>query len=195
MPSGDAMNRRKVARRLEWAVDLLNVQPADRLLEIGCGHGVAVSLVCARLRAGSNATSGSGDSARAGGGITAIDRSAKMIEMARGRNAACVAAGLASFHTVSLAQADFGDARFDKIFAIHVGVFLRGRPVREFGVIRRHFAPGGRLYLVYQPLLADHASATVLALTRVLGDNGFAVSDALVQDLSATERVTCVIAH
>ncbi len=66
------------------------VEPTDQLLEIGCGPGVAVSLVCEKLYDGN---------------ITAIDRSAKMIETARKRNADHVAAGVASFRTVSLHQA------------------------------------------------------------------------------------------
>jgi ubiquinone/menaquinone biosynthesis C-methylase UbiE len=59
------------SERFVWAVDTLEVRPADRLLEVGCGHGVAVSLVCERLTTGT---------------ITAIDRSPKMIEMATRRN-------------------------------------------------------------------------------------------------------------
>src|ERR687896_786143 len=61
----------KASERFVWAVDTLEVRPADRLLEVGCGHGVAVSLVCERLMTGT---------------ITAIDRSPKMIEMAARRN-------------------------------------------------------------------------------------------------------------
>jgi trans-aconitate methyltransferase len=45
--------------------------PSDRLLKIGCGQGVGVSLICERLSAGS---------------ITVIDRARAMIEQARRRN-------------------------------------------------------------------------------------------------------------
>jgi trans-aconitate methyltransferase len=173
------MSRRRAAERLVWAVDTMGVGPTDRLLEIGCGHGVAVSLVCERLD---------------GGSITAIDRSPTMIEMARKRNADCVAAGVASFQAAELRDADLGGARFDKIFAIHVGVFLRGRPARELAVIKRHLTPGDTLYLVDQPLVPDQAGPTVQRLSAVLEANGFRVGDVLVRDL-AGGRVTCVVAQ
>src|SRR5688500_4483173 len=116
-----AANSGHVSARLMWAVETLAVKPSDRLLEIGCGHGVAVSLVCARLD---------------GGSIVAIDRSPTMSDMARRRNAAHVAAGTASFQAVSLHEADLGGARFDTVFAIRVGAFTRGRPTRELAVVR-----------------------------------------------------------
>ena len=98
----------KASERFVWAVDTLEVRPADRLLEVGCGHGVAVSLVCERLTTGT---------------ITAIDRSPKMIEMATRRNREHVDAGRAVLETVALEDADLGDRRFDKVFAFNVAPF------------------------------------------------------------------------
>jgi SAM-dependent methyltransferase len=98
----------KPSERFLWAVDTLTLDPADRVLEVGCGHGVAVSLLCERLTSGR---------------ITAIDRSKKMIEMAARRNREHVAGGRAVLKTAALDKADFGDERFDKVFAFNVAPF------------------------------------------------------------------------
>ena len=160
-----------------WAVETLGVRPGDRVLEIGCGHGVAVTLICERL----------GDS----GEVLAIDRSAKMIEMASRRNAAHVAAGRARFAAASLHEADLGGARFDKVLAVHVPVFSRGDPARELAIIREHLAPGGRLHLVDQPLDADAVEAVAERERAALEACGFDVAAPLVADL-ASGRAVCV---
>lgn len=168
------------AERLVWAVDTMRLLPDDRLLEIGCGHGVAVTLACERLSGG--------------GSVLAIDRSAKMIEQARRRNAAYVASGLASFQVTSLDQATFGSARFDKVLGIHVPVFVRGEPDRELSVIRDHLAPGGRVFLSYQPLHEADTDPTIARLETVLTSNGFSVSDVQVADLNSGRALTVIAA-
>jgi ubiquinone/menaquinone biosynthesis C-methylase UbiE len=124
-----------VSGRLERIVDALDIGPDDRVLEIGCGHGVAATLVCARL---------------AGGRLTAIDRSPKMIAAAAGRNAEHVAAGRAEFLVATLEDADLGDRRFDAIFAVRVGLFHR-EPERARRLAGRWLAPRGRLVSVFDP--------------------------------------------
>ncbi len=81
----DAMVASRIPERLVWAVNTLQVAPDDQLLEIGCGVGLAVSLVCECLNTGV---------------ITAIDQSEAMIRLARQRNQAQVAAAtvLRAYH-------------------------------------------------------------------------------------------------
>src|SRR3954452_13439956 len=98
----------KALQRFVGEVDTLRGSPAERLLEVGCGHGVAVSLVCERLATRT---------------ITAIDRSPKMIAMSTRRNREHVDAGRAALEAVALKDADFRDRRFDKVFAFNVAPF------------------------------------------------------------------------
>jgi ubiquinone/menaquinone biosynthesis C-methylase UbiE len=121
--------------RLRRIVDGLGIRPGERVLEIGCGHGVAATFVCERLD---------------GGRLTAVDRSPKMIEAAARRNAVFVEAGTAEFLVAELEQMDLGDRRFDTIFAVRVGLFHR-EPERARALAGRWLAPGGRLHTVFDP--------------------------------------------
>jgi ubiquinone/menaquinone biosynthesis C-methylase UbiE len=105
------------------------VQPGDRVLELGCGHGVAASLVCERLTGG--------------GHLTAIDRSQKMVEAASARNAEHVAGGRATFICTTFEDADFGDAHFDKVFGIHFPPQLRHDPEGTAARVEALLAEGG----------------------------------------------------
>ena len=125
----------RMSERLKRIVDDLDLRPGDRVLEIGCGHGVAATLVCERLD---------------GGRYTAIDRSPKMIAAAARRNAAHVEAGTAEFLVATLETADLGDRRFDTIFAVRVGLFHRD-PARARALAGRWLAPGGTLHAVFDP--------------------------------------------
>ena len=121
--------------RLRSIVEQLDVQPDDRVLEIGCGHGVAATLVCERLESGC---------------LTAVDRSAKMIEAAQRRNAGFVEAGKAEFLVAALEELDLGERRFNKIFAVRVGLFHR-EPERAHGLAEKWLAPGGAVSSFFDP--------------------------------------------
>ena len=162
--------------RLAWAVEQIDVQPADRVLEVGCGHGVAVSLICERLH---------------GGTVVGVDRSPKMIRAATERNTAHVAAGRAKFLHASLHEADLGEERFDKTLAVDFPPLLRGRPGRELEVIARHLTDAGTLYVVTHPLRGPAAAAN--SITARLEGHGFVIGSVLVEQVETREAV-CVVA-
>ena len=163
------------AERLAWAVDQLDVAPDEQLLEIGCGHGVALTLVCERLD---------------GGSITGLDRSATMIEMAGRRNAEHVASGRLRLHAAALHEADLGDALFDTVFAIRVGVFWRGDPARELAAVRKHLAPNGKLALFHDNPPGAPAPDPAPAIAR-LEAHGLRITATQTADVGGT-RVGCI---
>jgi cyclopropane fatty-acyl-phospholipid synthase-like methyltransferase len=167
---------------MAWAVGCLDVQPGDRLLELGCGHGVAVSLVCERLGDGP-------------GHVVAVDRSATMTDATRRRNAGHVAAGRAIVLTATLDEADLGDARFDKVFGVHFPPLLRGDGARELAAVRSHLAPQGRLYVLAQPFTADQARPSADAIVARLGEHGFAVDEARIEPIGDAAPGVCVVAR
>jgi SAM-dependent methyltransferase len=66
-------------QRNSWAVSLLDVQPTDRILEIGFGPGLAIAELSRRI----------GDS----GHVYGVDHSDVMLQTATRRNASAIAAG------------------------------------------------------------------------------------------------------
>ncbi|HEX8629057.1 MAG TPA: class I SAM-dependent methyltransferase [Catenuloplanes sp.] len=148
-----------VPERIRWAVRTLAVAPTDRLLEIGCGGGVAVALICPLLTTGT---------------IVAIDRSATMTARARQRNAAHLHTGRASIRTAEFATTgpacDAGP--FDKIFAVNVNLFWTAPARTELALARDLLAPGGTLHLYYQPP-GERVAELTERLTDALTGSGF----------------------
>jgi ubiquinone/menaquinone biosynthesis C-methylase UbiE len=120
-----------LSERLRAVVKELDIQPDDRVLEIGCGHGIAATLVCEHFEQG-----------------RLTDRSQKMVDAATVRNAAHIAAGRAEFLVASLEDLDLGERRFDKVFAVRVGLFHR-EPERARRLVRAWLAPGGSVHSFY----------------------------------------------
>jgi ubiquinone/menaquinone biosynthesis C-methylase UbiE len=168
----------KPSERFMWAVNTLALDPADHVLEVGCGHGVAVSLVCERLTSGR---------------IIAIDRSKKMIEMAARRNREHIAGGKAELRTATLEKADFGDERFDKVFAFNVAPFWL-QPKEALGIIRQHLTGDGTVYIFWDARHTQSGRARDLAdrLSERIRLAEFSVNQVLVKDLRPAPAV-CVI--
>ena len=145
--------------RLVWAAQVADPQPGERVLEVGCGHGVLLSLVAARLT---------------GGSVLGLDRSATMTAAAAERNAAALAAGTVTLQTAELLAATLDDDAFDLVVAVHVGAFWRA-PAAEYATVRRVLADGGRFVLVDQPLQPAQTPAQVDRLAALARPHGLAV--------------------
>jgi len=138
----------QIADRIAWAVETLDIQPNDHVLEIGCGHGVAVDLICQSL---------------IDGRITAIDRSEKMIEAAQKRNKTHIAAGKAIFQATTLEKADFKDGMFNKIFAINLSLFWI-EPAVISAIVKQYIAHGFTVREVLFKETEPIESACVIAM-------------------------------
>ena len=167
----------KVNERFNWAVEMLHVDPDDRILEIGCGHGIAVSLIAPQLKKGF---------------ITAIDISPAMIDKAVKKNE-----GLkASFINGSLIDAPIKDRQFDKIFAFNVNVFHKDAE-KELELIREYLAPLGALYIFHQPPPTDDIEVARSFADRISGElkkGGYLVRDVLYKRISPSPCV-CIISQ
>lgn len=147
-----------VPERLSWAVEQLALEPDERVLEIGCGRGVAIELVCRVLTDGR---------------ITAIDRSPTATAAARHRNAEHIREGRAVVHTVALHEVNLPDDTFDKVFAVNVNLFWTSDAQAELEQIRRMLRVDGSLHLFYEPPSHDRADSLIRETTEHLTEAGF----------------------
>ena len=149
--------------RILWAIDQLALGPSDDVLEVGCGGGHAVALLCERLRRGR---------------VTAIDRSALQVARARERNAAWVGTGRARIEAMALEEAPgvLGRARFDRVLAINVNAFWT-EPQSSIAALAQLLAPTGRVFLVWEPPTTARLRQMRQALPPVLADAGLRVED------------------
>ena len=118
-----------------WAVGLLDVQPHDRVLEIGFGPGIAIQEFARR------ATNGL---------VVGVDHSEVMVQQARKRNAAAVRAGRVDLRLGSAEALPRFDAPFDKILAVNSLLFWDD-PVVRLKELHNRLRPGGQIAIVYQP--------------------------------------------
>ncbi|WP_353644192.1 class I SAM-dependent methyltransferase [Mesorhizobium sp. WSM2239] len=158
----------KIPERLSWAVDQLKIAGDERLLEIGCGRGVAVSLICPLLTTGT---------------ITAIDRSEIAISAARHRNKAHLAAGKVSFRHAALEDLAGPARSFDKVFAINVNLFWLDAAL-GLDAVREMLAPDGMLFLFYEPPARARRKQAEAKLLANLEVNHFEVLETIEADAS-----------
>jgi len=116
-----------------WTISLLEIKPADRVLEIGFGAGRAIELISAQTPQGH---------------IAGIDLSPAMVRVSRQRNAQAIAAGRVELHQGTVEHMPFKDQQFNKLLSIH-SLYFWSDAQRAVAEIARVLAPGGRLALTF----------------------------------------------
>jgi SAM-dependent methyltransferase len=130
--------------RSRWAVRLLAIQPSDRVIELGCGPGVAIAaLANTAIR----------------GQVVGVDHSPVMIRQARRRNRAAVRAGRVRLIISPVENLSISDGRFDAALAVNT-VGMWPDPTVRLREIARLLRPRGRIALVSQPRCPGATAAT-----------------------------------
>lgn len=160
--------------RFDWALEILRIQPADEVLEIGCGTGIAAAMVAERL---------------ASGRIVAIDRSAAMIAKAQSK---CRSEKI-RFEAGRLGSAALPARRFSKAFAFNVSSFWMPGAVTELGILRSRLRPDGAFYLFHQPPTSAKTEAIAGKSLPFLEAAGFRVEKVLYGRLPPA-LASCIIA-
>jgi phosphatidylethanolamine/phosphatidyl-N-methylethanolamine N-methyltransferase len=123
------------------AIDLMNIQPDERVLEVGVGTGINLSLY------------------PKAGAITGIDFSSSMLEKARDRVSRM---GLRNLRLLQMDAADlkFADGSFDIVYAPYL-ISVVPDPVKVACEMRRVCRPGGRI------IFLNHFLSPNLFVSRV----------------------------
>jgi ubiquinone/menaquinone biosynthesis C-methylase UbiE len=174
-------HRRSNQQRNRWVVSLLDVQPTDRVLEIGFGPGVAIAELAGRATRGQ---------------VYGIDRSEVMVQQAGRRNAAAIRAHRVHLAHASVDQLPSFDDPLDAILAVN-SVEFWPNTVERLRQLRRLLRPGGRIALATQPRCPGATQGTTARAAQDLKDlltqAGFTQIQA--ETLGLDPPVACVLAN
>lgn len=170
-----------------WAIELLDVQPTDRVLDVGCGPGVAVA------RAADKATRGL---------VAGVDHSPVMIAQATRRNRAAVRTGQVKLRVGSAEALGYPDEYFTKACAVNTAMFWPSIQdcLRE---LRRVLAPRGKLAVILRERQEDGGrfdrsriagvpDEQITAIAAAIEPAGFRIVDRVSERLGK-ERYTALV--
>ena len=128
-------NRPSNILRNEWTLSLLDLQPADKILEVGFGPGIAIEKAAGIVKDGS---------------IVGIDHSETMLHQAGKRNALAIQQGQVILKLGTIDSLSAFKNSFDKIYSANVVQFWDD-PKREFQQLFDLLVPGGIIATTYMP--------------------------------------------
>ncbi|MFE3599107.1 class I SAM-dependent methyltransferase [Streptomyces sp. NPDC059142] len=134
-----------------WAIEHMEVRRSQRVLDIGCGGGMAAKLLSERASQGF---------------VAGVDYSAEMVRQSVRRNVDGVAAGRVEFKQGDAGALPYEDASFDHVSAIETFYFWPD-PMRGLSEAYRVLKPGGQVAITLE--MSREASDTPTTKQRLLG--------------------------
>jgi SAM-dependent methyltransferase len=177
------------ARLTAWGLEHVRVEPAWRVLDIGCGGGQTIRRLAALASAGH---------------VDGIDYSSASVAVARATNVGLIAEQRVSVEQGTVSRLPFGDGSFDLVTAVETHYYWPqlSTDLRE---ILRVLKPGGRLLMIaetykgrrldwlYRPVMTGLLSSTYLTPDEhgaALRDAGF---EAVAVNIDRSRGWICVV--
>jgi ubiquinone/menaquinone biosynthesis C-methylase UbiE len=117
----------KTIAHARWTADLMDVQPGDKVLEVGFGNGANIELLAQRASKGH---------------VVGAEISETAIAMASKRNANAISEGRVKLHRAAGGALPFDDGAFDKACTVATMYVIAG-PSAVFREIYRVLKPNG----------------------------------------------------
>jgi len=146
-----------------WVIDLLDIQPYDRVLEVGFGPGVGMQLLAQSTAAGY---------------VAGVDSSEEMVAQATARNVQVIESGRVDVRHGSVERLPFADHTFDKALAIN-SLHVWPDAVAGLREMRRVLKTGGSIALGFTPYAGQPKSGLPAMLTAAAFTEAHVVETAL----------------
>jgi SAM-dependent methyltransferase len=164
------------------ALEFLEIQPTDHVLEIGYGHGRTIA------RAAEAACTGF---------VAGVDWSERMLRVATRYNRRLISEGSVELKLGASGTLPYPDRHFDKVLSVHT-IYFWTNPVQDLREIARVMKPGARFVLGFRP--RDDRTSTDFPegiyrhcspdeVRTLLEDSGF--EDVRVVDRRLSRRAMC----
>ena len=130
---GRQMNNRHVPLT-EWALEFMEIQPSDSVLDIGCGGGMGIRKLAAMVTSGF---------------VAGIDHSETMLEMAIEYNAKAIHTDRVEIRHGTVAHLSYENEFFHKVWSLE-SFYYWPDPVENLAEVCRVLKPGGRIVVVLE---------------------------------------------